>query len=137
VGHSIYPFWIWTVECSKFEQRPVKFFADRFKKKFKTDLRQSLQALRTACERAKRTLATTVTASIICGLLYEGHDFMHNISRAMFKNVNDELTQSTLQPVARVLRDASVSKSDVTDIVLVGELSRNVRFQLPLQDLFQ
>jgi L1 cell adhesion molecule like protein len=122
-----------------FDNSMVNFFADRFQKKFKSDLRQSpraLRALRTACERAKRTLSTAMTASIICDSLYEGHDFMDNISRAMFENLSDELFRSTMNPVAQVLRDANMSKSDVTDIVLVGGSSRIPRIQQLLQDFF-
>jgi hypothetical protein len=58
--------------------------------------------------------------SIICDLLYEGHDFMDNLSRAMFENLNDEFFRSTMTPVAQFLRDAKMAKGDVTDIVLAG-----------------
>ena len=80
-----------------FDNRLVNYFADRFQKKYKCDLRQSpraLRTLRTACERAKRTLSTATTASIVCDSIYEGHDFIDNISRAMFENLNDELFRS-------------------------------------------
>mgnify|MGYP001034071426 FL=1 len=122
-----------------FDSRLVNYFADRFQKKFKCDLRQSpraLRTLRTACERAKRTLSTAATASIVCDSLYEGHDFMDNISRAMFENLNDELFRSTMNPVSQVLKDAKMSKSDVTDIVLVGGSSRIPRVQQLLQEFF-
>jgi len=122
-----------------FDNRLVNYFADRFQKKFKCDLRNSpraLRSLRTACERAKRTLSTAATASIVCDSLYEGHDFMDNISRANFENLNDELFRKTMEPVAKVLQDAKISKSDVTDIVLVGGSSRIPRVQQLLQDFF-
>jgi L1 cell adhesion molecule like protein len=122
-----------------FDNRLVEYFADRFQKKFKSDLRKSpraLRTLRTACERAKRTLSTATSASIICDSLYEGHDFMDNITRAMFENLNDELFRSTMVPVAQVLRDAGMGKGDVTDIVLVGGSSRIPRIQQLLQDFF-
>jgi len=122
-----------------FDSRMVEYFADRFQKKFKCDLRESpraLRTLRTACERAKRTLSTATTASIMCDSLYQGHDFMDNISRAMFENLNDELFRSCMGPVAQVLKDANMSKSDVTDIVLVGGSSRIPRVQQLLQEFF-
>ena len=122
-----------------FDNRMVNYFADRFQKKFKCDLRQSpraLRTLRTACERAKRTLSTATTASIVCDSIYEGHDFMDNISRAMFENLNDDLFRSTMNPVAQVLKDANMSKNDITDIVLVGGSSRIPRVQKLLQDFF-
>jgi L1 cell adhesion molecule like protein len=122
-----------------FDNKMVNFFADRFLKKFNTDLCKSsraLRTLRTACERAKRTLSVAATASIICDSLYEGHDFMDNITRAMFENLNDELFRNTIAPVAQVLHDANISKNDVTDIVLVGGSSRIPRVQELLQDFF-
>jgi L1 cell adhesion molecule like protein len=122
-----------------FDSRMVEYFAERFQKKFKKDLRSSpraLRTLRTACERAKRTLSTATNASIICDSLFEGHDFMDSMTRAMFENLNDELFRSTMTPVAQVLRDANISKSDVTDIVLVGGSSRIPRVQQLLADFF-
>jgi L1 cell adhesion molecule like protein len=122
-----------------FDSRMVDYFADRFQKKFKCDLRESPRAvrtLRTACERAKRTVSTAANASILCESLYQGHDFMDNISRAMFENLNDELFRKCMGPVAQVLKDANMSKSDVTDIVLVGGSSRIPRVQQLLQEFF-
>ncbi|EAY12304.1 cytoplasmic heat shock protein 70 [Trichomonas vaginalis G3] len=122
-----------------FDSRLVDYIADRFQKKFKCDLRESpraLRTLRTACERAKRTISTAANASILCESLYQGHDFQDTISRAMFENLNDELFRSTLGPVAQVLKDAKMSKSDVTDIVLVGGSSRIPRVQQLLQEFF-
>lgn len=81
-------------------------------------------------------MKTMITASIVCDSLYEGHDFMDNISRAMFENLNDELFRSTMNPVSQVLKDAKMSKSDVTDIVLVGGSSRIPLVQRILQVFF-
>ena len=55
------------------DSRMVDYFADRFQKKFKCDLREStraLKTLRTVCERAKRTISTAANASILCESLY-------------------------------------------------------------------
>jgi L1 cell adhesion molecule like protein len=122
-----------------FDSRLVDYFADRFFKKFHCDLRESpraLRTLRTACERAKRTISSATTASILCESLYQGHDFTDTISRAMFENLNDELFRKCIGPVAQVLKDAKMSKSDVTDIVLVGGSTRIPRVQQLLQEFF-
>jgi L1 cell adhesion molecule like protein len=122
-----------------FDARMVDYFADRFQKKFKCDLRQSPRAMRTlltACERAKRTLSNAANATIMCESLYQGHDFMDNISRAMFENLNDELFRSCMNPVQQVLRDSQMSKADITDIVLVGGSTRIPRVQQLLQEFF-
>ena len=122
-----------------FDNRLVDYFADKFQKKFHCDLHESpraLRTLRTACERAKRTISTATNASILCEALYQGHDFQDTISRAMFENINDDLFRSTLGPVAQVLKDGKISKSEITDIVLVGGSSRIPRVQQLLQDFF-
>jgi L1 cell adhesion molecule like protein len=122
-----------------FDSRMVDYFADRFQKKFKSNLRESpraLRTLRTACERAKRTLSSAASASIMCESLYQGHDFMDNISRAMFENLNDELFRSCMNPVQQVLRDAGMSKGDIDEIVLVGGSTRIPRVQQLLQEFF-
>jgi L1 cell adhesion molecule like protein len=121
------------------DNRMVSYFADQFQKKFQSDLWRSPKALRallTACERARRTFSTAATESIICDSLDEGHDFMDNISRAMFENLNNELFRSTMTPVAQVLREANMAKGDVTDIILVGGSLRFPRAQQLLHDFF-
>jgi L1 cell adhesion molecule like protein len=122
-----------------FDSRMVEYFADRFGKKYKCDLRVSaraLRTLRTACERAKRQLSTSASASVFCDSLFEGHDLVDSMTRAMFENLNEDLFRSTLGPVEQVLRDAKVSKSEVTDLVLVGGSSRIPRVQSLLQEYF-
>jgi L1 cell adhesion molecule like protein len=127
------------IDGEDFDNRMVNYFADRFQKKFKSDLRQpprGLYALLTACESAKRTLWTAATASIVCDSLDEGHDFMDNISHAMFEKLNNKLFRSTMTPVAQVLREANMAKGDVIDVVLVVGSSRIPRVQQLLHDFF-
>jgi L1 cell adhesion molecule like protein len=122
-----------------FDSRLVDYFADRFMKKFHCDLHESpraLRTLRTACERAKRTISSATNASILCEALYQGHDFMDTLSRAMFENINDDLFRKCIGPVAQVLKDAKKSKNDITDIVLVGGSTRIPRVQQLLQEFF-
>jgi L1 cell adhesion molecule like protein len=75
-------------------------------------------------------------AYITCDSLYQGHDFIDPISRQTFESLNDDLFRRLLSPVAQVLRDANMSKSDVTEIVLVGGSSRIPRLQQLLHDFF-
>jgi L1 cell adhesion molecule like protein len=75
------------------------YFADRFNKKFKVDLRESPRALKTRCERAKRTLSSAANASTRCESLYQQHNLKDNISSAMFENLNDEFFRACMNPV--------------------------------------
>lgn len=122
-----------------FDSRLVEHFADRFQRKFKCDLHESpraLRTLRTACERAKRILSTSNSTSIICESIYQGHDLTDTLSRAMFENLNADLFQKCLIPVNKVLQDSKTSKSDVTDVVLVGGSTRIPYVQKMLQEYF-
>uniref|UniRef100_A0A673N839 Heat shock protein family A (Hsp70) member 1B n=1 Tax=Sinocyclocheilus rhinocerous TaxID=307959 RepID=A0A673N839_9TELE len=92
--------------------------------------------LRTACERAKRTLSSSTQASIEIDSLFEGIDFYTSITRARFEELNAELFRGTLEPVEKALRDAKMDKSQINDIVLVGGSTRIPKIQKLLQDFF-
>ncbi|KAJ9273634.1 hypothetical protein DTO212C5_268 [Paecilomyces variotii] len=97
---------------------------------------RALRRLRTACERAKRTLSSSAQTSIEIDSLYEGIDFYTSITRARFEELCQDLFRSTMDPVERVLRDAKVDKSSVHEIVLVGGSTRIPKIQKLVSDFF-
>lgn len=105
------------------------------KKDLSTNAR-ALRRLRTACERAKRTLSSSAQTSIEIDSLFEGIDFYTSITRARFEELCQDLFRSTLQPVDRVLTDAKIDKSQVHEIVLVGGSTRIPRIQKLISDYF-
>ncbi|GFR14213.1 heat shock protein 70 B2 [Trichonephila clavata] len=110
-----------------FDNRMVNHFVEEFKRKHRKDLRsnaRSLRRLRTACERAKRTLSSSSEASIEIDALFEGIDFYSKITRARFEELCMDLFRSTLEPVERALKDAKMDKSSIHDVVLVGGSTR-------------
>ncbi|KAH8264053.1 hypothetical protein KR038_001827, partial [Drosophila bunnanda] len=122
-----------------FDNRLVNHFAEEFKRKFKKDLRtnpRALRRLRTAAERAKRTLSSSTEASIEVDALFEGHDFYTKISRARFEELCGDLFRNTLQPVEKALNDAKMDKGQIHDIVLVGGSTRIPKVQSLLQNFF-
>ncbi|XP_022664264.1 heat shock 70 kDa protein cognate 4-like [Varroa jacobsoni] len=122
-----------------FDNRMVNHFVEEFKRKHKKDLssnKRALRRLRTACERAKRTLSSSTQASIEIDSLFEGIDFYSSITRARFEELCSDLFRSTLEPVEKALRDAKMDKATVNDIVLVGGSTRIPRIQKLLQDFF-
>ena len=121
------------------DNRLVNYFIAEFKKKNGKDISGNLRAcrrLRTACERAKRTLSSSQTASIEVESLFEGIDFFTNITRAKFEDLCMDLFRKTLEPVDRVLKDAKMSKSEVDEVVLVGGSSRIPKVVQLLKDYF-
>ena len=122
-----------------FDNRMVNFFVQEFKRKHKKDLstnKRALRRLRTACERAKRTLSSSSQASIEIDSLMEGIDFYTSITRARFEEMNADLFRGTLEPVEKALRDAKMDKGAIHDIVLVGGSTRIPKIQKLLQDFF-
>lgn len=122
-----------------FDNRLVNHFAQEFKRKHKKDLstnKRALRRLRTACERAKRTLSSSTQASIEIDSLFEGTDFYTSITRARFEELNADLFRSTMEPVEKAIRDAKMDKSTIHDIVLVGGSTRIPKVQKLLQDFF-
>ncbi|KAF3528189.1 hypothetical protein DY000_02043594 [Brassica cretica] len=106
-----------------FDNRMVNHFVQEFKRKNKKDISGSpraLRRLRTACERAKRTLSSTAQTTIEIDSLYEGIDFYSPITRARFEELNMDLFRKCMEPVEKCLRDAKMDKSSVDDVVLVG-----------------
>ncbi|XP_066991029.2 heat shock protein 68 isoform X1 [Anabrus simplex] len=122
-----------------FDNRLVNYLADEFKRKFRKDLRsnpRALRRLRTAAERAKRTLSCSTEASIEIDALYEGIDFYTKISRARFEELCSDLFRSTLGPVEKALADAKMDKSSINEVVLVGGSTRIPKIQSLLQNFF-
>jgi L1 cell adhesion molecule like protein len=122
-----------------FDNRLVNHFVNEFKRKHKKDLTtnaRALRRLRTACERAKRTLSSAAQTSIEIDSLFEGVDFYTSITRARFEELCQDLFRGTMEPVERVLRDAKIDKSSVHEIVLVGGSTRIPKIQKLVSDFF-
>ena len=122
-----------------FDNRMVDHFVKEFQRKHKIDIssnKRALRRLRTACERAKRTLSASAQASIEIDSLSQGIDFYTSITRARFEEMCADLFRSTLEPVEKALRDAKMDKSSVHEIVLVGGSTRIPKVQKLLSDFF-
>merc|ERR1712244_152916 len=122
-----------------FDNRMVDFFLQEFKRRHKKDIKgnkRALRRLRTACERAKRTLSASAQANIEIDSLFEGIDFYTSITRARFEELCSDLFKGPLEPVEKALRDAKMDKSSINDIVLVGGSTRIPKIQKLLRDFF-
>ncbi len=97
---------------------------------------RALRRLRTACERAKRTLSSAAQTSIEIDSLFDGIDFYTSLTRARFEELCQDLFRSTLEPVEKVLRDSKIDKSNVHEIVLVGGSTRIPKIVKLVSDFF-
>lgn len=98
--------------------------------------KRAVRRLRTACERAKRTLSSSTQSTVEIDSLYEGIDFHSTITRARFEELCSDLFRSTLEPVEKAMRDAKLDKSKIDEIVLVGGSTRIPKIQKLLTDYF-
>nr|VDD25154.1 unnamed protein product [Brassica oleracea] len=122
-----------------FDNRMVNHFVQEFKRWSKRDISgkpRALRRLRTACERAKRTLSSTAQTTIEIDSLFEGIDFYSALTRARFEELNMDLFRKCMEPVEKCLCDAKMDKSTVHDVVLVGGSTRIPKVQQLLQDFF-
>ncbi|RHY26474.1 hypothetical protein DYB32_007591 [Aphanomyces invadans] len=122
-----------------FDNRLVDHFTDEFKRKYKGDLKtnqRALRRLRTACERAKRTLSSSTQAYLEIDSLFDGMDYNTTITRARFEDLCSDYFRKTMEPVKSVLQDAKLSKTQVHEVVLVGGSTRIPKVQQLLSDFF-
>jgi len=123
-----------------FDHELMNHFIAEFKRKNKgvdpSKNAKSLRRLRTACERAKKTLSSSTVASVEIDSLYDGIDFDAKITRAKFQDLCQKYFNNTLKPVERVLKDAKMSKSQIHDVVLVGGSTRIPKIQQKIKEFF-
>ena len=123
-----------------FDSRLVEHFCKQFANKNKgkdiSSNNRAMRRLRTACERAKRTLSSSTQANIEIDSLFEGIDFYSTLSRARFEELCSDLFNQTLNPVEKALIDSNLDKSLIHEVVLVGGSTRIPKIQKLLGDFF-
>ena len=114
-----------------FDQKILHWLLDNFQKENGVDLTkdpQALQRLREAAEKAKIELSTTVETEInLPFITQKDGQPLHlttKLTRAQLENLVDDLIQKTISPVEKCLKDAGVSKGDITEVVMVGGMTR-------------
>ncbi|KAH6769229.1 heat shock protein 70 [Perilla frutescens var. frutescens] len=120
-----------------FDNRMVNHFIKEFKRKnHNKDISRNPRALRrlkSACERAKRTLSSAAETKIEIDSFV---DFYLPITRAKFEEMNMDLFRRCMETVETCLRDANMDRSSVHEVVLVGGSSRIPKVQKLLQEFF-
>ena len=117
----------------------VQHCVREFTRKNKLDLAgndRALRRLKTACERAKRTLSSSTTATIEIDSLHDGLDFNLTVSRARFEDMCADFFHKAMEPVHKVIEDSGLSKSEIDEVVLVGGSTRIPKIQAMLSQFF-
>ena len=117
-----------------YDQRIIDYLVDEFKKSNSIDLskdKMAMQRLKDAAEKAKKDLSGMTTTNISLPFISQGEDGpVHldiSLSRAKFEDLTRDLTDSTLEPVRKALKDAKLTKKDIDKVLLVGGSTRMPR----------
>ena len=122
-----------------FDQRIVQHLVQEFKRKYKKDITQNKKAMRrlkTAAERAKKTLSSSASATIEIDSIHEGIDFNTSLTRARFEELCMDIFRKTMDPVTQALNDAKLGKGDIDEVILVGGSTRVPKIQKMLSEFF-
>src|SRR5437868_6402512 len=126
-----------------FDQRLMDYLADEFKKDQGIDLKNdvlALQRLKEAAEKAKIELSSSQQTEI--NLPYITADqsgpkhLSMKITRAKFESLVEELIERTVEPCRMAIKDAGVKLSDISDVILVGGMTRMPKVQDKVKEFF-
>jgi molecular chaperone DnaK len=126
-----------------FDMRLVGYLADEFQKEQGIDLRKdklALQRLKEAAEKAKIELSSTTQTEINLPFITadaSGPKHMTmKLTRAKFEALVDDLIQKTMEPCKKALKDAGLSAAEISEVVLVGGMTRMPKVQEAVKQLF-
>ena len=126
-----------------FDQRVIDYIVTEFKKEQGVDLSKdvlALQRLKEAAEKAKIELSSSQQTEI--NLPYITADqsgpkhLTMKITRAKFESLVEELIQRTIEPCRMAIKDAGVKVGDISDVILVGGMTRMPKVQEKVREFF-
>jgi molecular chaperone DnaK len=126
-----------------FDMRLVSYLADEFQREQGINLRNdnlARQRLKEAAEKAKIELsATTQTEINLPFITADAAGPKHlvvKLTRAKFESLVDDLVQKTIEPCLNALKDAGLAAKDISEVVLVGGMTRMPKIQEVVQKIF-
>jgi len=126
-----------------FDMHLVNYLADEFQKEQGINLRNdnlALQRLKEAAEKAKIELSTTTQTEINLPFITADASgpkhFVVKLTRAKFESLVEDLVQKTIEPVLNALKDAGLRPRDITEVILVGGMTRMPKVQDVVQKIF-
>ena len=126
-----------------FDQKIIDWAAEQFKMQEGIDLRndrQALQRLREASEKAKIELSTTMQTEL--NLPYITADATGpkhlnlTLTRAKLQQLTEDLVKKSIEPCRLALKDAGASLSEISEVILVGGMTRMPAIQEAVKEFF-
>ena len=126
-----------------FDDVIINWLADEFKKDENVDIRKdpmAHQRLKEAAEKAKIELSSSTSTEINLPYIFpvDGipKHLVRTLTRSQFEQLTDHLIQATIEPCRRALKNANVSASDISEVILVGGSTRIPAVQKKVEEFF-
>lgn len=126
-----------------FDQRVIDYIISEFKKEQGVDLSKdvlALQRLKEAAEKAKIELSNSAATDINLPYITadaSGPKHLNiKLTRAKLESLVDELIERTIAPCRTAIKDAGVSVNDISDVILVGGMTRMPKVQEKVKEFF-
>jgi molecular chaperone DnaK len=126
-----------------FDQRIMDYLCDEFKRDQGIDLRKdvlALQRLKEAAEKAKIELSSSTQTEInLAYITADASGPKHlsiKLTRAKLENLVDELIEKTVAPCLTAIKDSGLKASDISDVILVGGMTRMPKVQDKVKEIF-
>jgi len=126
-----------------FDDKLLRFLAEDFKKAEGIDLTKdklALQRLKEAAEKAKIELSSAATTEVNLPFITADQNgpkhLVKTITRSDLERLVEDLIQRTLEPCRKALADAGVKAADITEVVLVGGMTRMPKVRQVVKDFF-
>ena len=126
-----------------FDNRIVDYLADEFKKEQGVDLRKdqmALQRLKEAAEKAKIELSSAGQTEVNLPYITAGAEgpkhLVVKITRSKLESIVEDLVQRSIEPCKKAIKDAKLTASDITEVVLVGGMTRMPKIKEIVKQIF-
>jgi molecular chaperone DnaK len=132
-----------TLGGEDFDAVLTQYIIDEFKKESGVDLGKdnlALQRVREAAEKTKIELSSTAQTDISLPFITadaSGPKHLNlKITRAKLESLVDDLITRSIKPCEQAIKDAGVSKSDITEVILVGGQTRMPKVVETVKEFF-
>jgi molecular chaperone DnaK len=126
-----------------FDKRIIDWLVAEFKRNEGIDLERdpmALQRLKEAAEKAKMELSSATVTQINLPFITADQSgpkhLNHELTRAKFEQLVDDLVARTMEPCRQALKDAGLSAADIHEVILVGGMTRMPKVQEAVRQFF-
>ncbi|WRD31787.1 molecular chaperone DnaK [Helicobacter pylori] len=119
-----------------FDNRVIDFLASEFKSETGIEIKNdvmALQRLKEAAENAKKELSSAMETEINLPFITADatgpKHLVKKLTRAKFESLTEDLVEETISKIESVIKDAGLTKNEISEVVMVGGSTRIPKVQ--------